>query len=539
VVDDRRISLVGRGLTKNYGPVRALDGVDFEGHGGEVHGLLGANGAGKSTVVKILAGLTAPDSGYFDIAGQQLRRATVDDSFAAGVRVAHQELAVVPILTVAEHLLLGSRVARRARDQYLTSCGDLLRDWGVAVSPSTLMRDLPPPLQACVVLARTLEEKGRVLVLDEPTAALGPREVDGLFRTLRDRVRDGALVIFVSHRLREVVDLCTNVTIMRNGKCVHSSSMAGMDERALEDLVTGASDRTARLNVISSETADASVEVGATDPGERASAKLPARGIGRSGRSTPILTVDGLRLADRVMDVSFELFPGEILGLAGLVGAGRTEVLQAIMGLRRPVGGSMSLGGKTYEPGSPHEAMGQGIALVPEERAAQAIFSAQDVGFNLESARWRTEARGWHGWRAAHDVYDRTSRMTVDRLRIKAQSLRSAIGSLSGGNQQKVVLGRFMLPGLRVLLLDEPTRGVDVEARREFQHLIRQLAGEGLAIIYVSSELAELGVCDRIVVIVRGQTTAVTIPGPLLDEPALTALCFRPRIPVSVDVRSA
>lgn len=542
-MDDMRTSLKLRGLTKSYGIVRALDGVDLDAHGGEVHGLLGANGAGKSTLVKILAGMTVPDEGSVDIAGKRMHRVTPKDAFQAGIRVAHQELAVVPNLTVAEHLLLGRRVGRQERDCRLAASQDLFREWGLDIPVTKVMRDIPPALQACVMLARTLEGSGRVLLLDEPTASLGAKEVTGLFQIIRRKVSEGALVLFVSHRLPEVKQLCTNVTVLRNGKRVQSCPIQGMNEADLEQLITGES-RTEegfgevpvamkRPRPVAAETAAPSLGSPVDLEEDRQTGPSP-RDLETAGGSTPLLQVEEMQLDTRVVDVSFQLVSGEILGLAGLVGSGRTEVLEALMGLRPLVGGRMALDGVPYAPRNPYTAMQHGLALVPEERARQAMFLQQDIGFNFASARFRAEGRGRGGWRTAWDEYDKTSQALATSLRVKPEGLRAGITSMSGGNQQKVVLGRFLLPGLRVLLLDEPTRGVDVGARRDFQRVIRDLADRGLGIIYVSSELGELESCDRIVVMVQGQSTGDAPTGDEFDEEELTKLCFRPRASVGL-----
>jgi ribose transport system ATP-binding protein len=531
-------ALTLRGITKSYGVVRALDGVDLDARGGEVHGLLGANGAGKSTLVKSLAGLTAPDSGSISLDGTVLTQNTMAGSFRSGIRVAHQELAVVPTMTVAQHLVLGHRLGRRQRDAQLSRSRDLFSEWGLDVKLGTYMRDIPPALQACVMLAKTLEGDGKVLVLDEPTASLGAKEVSGLFRIIERRVSEGAVVLFVSHRLAEVRELCSTVTVLRNGRRVRSSSIEGMTEEDLELLITGeAADQQGAGSAapMAAILPDDIVDLDPGGVGDQPSSTA-RKAIDRT--STPALKVEGMRLETRVADVSFDVASGEILGIAGLVGSGRTEVLEAIMGLRPLLDGSLSLDGAPFSPRNAYSAMRAGLALVPEERARQALFIQQDIGFNFASARFRSEGGGHGGWRAAYRTYDKTSTRLSTSLRVKATGLRAGITSLSGGNQQKIVLGRFLLPGMRVLLLDEPTRGVDVGARRDFQRVIRELADQGLAIIYVSSELAELKSCDRVVVMVQGHTTVEAPTGDAFDEEDLTRLCFRPRPPRATDQES-
>lgn len=509
-------TLTLRGITKSYGVVRALDGVDLDATGGEVHGLLGANGAGKSTLVKSLAGLTAPDSGSISLDGTVLTQNTMAGSFRAGIRVAHQELAVVPTMTVAQHLILGHHLGRRERDAQLSRSRELFSEWGLDIRLGTYMRDIPPALQACVMLAKTLEGDGKVLVLDEPTASLGAKEVSGLFRIIERRVSEGATVLFVSHRLAEVRELCSTVTVLRNGRRVRSSPIEGMTEEDLELLITGeaADQHGVSAAPIAPTLPDDIVDL---DPGQAGDQSNPVRrAIDRT--SAPALKVEGMRLETRVADVSFEVTSGEVLGIAGLVGSGRTEVLEAIMGMRPLLDGSMSLDGAPFSPRNAYSAMQAGLALVPEERARQALFIQQDIGFNFASARFRSEGKGHGGWRAAYRTYDKTSSRLSTSLRVKATGLRAGITSLSGGNQQKIVLGRFLMPGMRVLLLDEPTRGVDVGARAEIYALIRRLAARGTAVVVVSSEIDEvLGLADRVLVLSEGRVVH-SGPADQIDE---------------------
>jgi ABC-type sugar transport system ATPase subunit len=502
-------------LSKTYGGIRAVDDLTLDLPTGEAHALLGANGAGKSTLVKIVAGVVAPDHGVVDVDGSRFTSLTPAESAAGGIRVAHQELAIFPQLTVAEHLVVGRKVSRSERSEYLRRYEDLFDEWGLEIDLSSVVREMSPTLQATVSLVRALEGDARFLILDEPTAALGPREVAGLFGIVRRKVAEGTGVIWVSHRLREVSELCSSATVMRNGAKVYSGPIGHLGEDELAELITaGATSRDARPS------------------GARAGARLPRRvrePDGRAASASSLLSVRNLRLSKSVADVSFDVAPGEVVGLAGLVGAGRTEILEALVGLRPIVDGALELDGQPYRPRSPHEALKRGVMLVPEERASQALFLERDVGFNLASARFRSEGRGRGGWRAQRRSYDETSRELVEALNIRAAGLDAPVSSLSGGNQQKVVLGRVLLDTLTLLLLDEPTRGVDVGARRDFERIIRQLGERGVGVVYVASELGELEHCDRIVVVVEGVTTTEYHPEAGFDEEELTRLCFVPR----------
>ncbi|WP_347059642.1 sugar ABC transporter ATP-binding protein [Blastococcus sp. HT6-30] len=494
-------------LVMEYGATRALAGVDVIIERGQVHGLLGANGAGKSTLIKIIAGLQPPTSGRVELDGKPFLPRTPGESMRAGIRVAHQELAVVPGMSVRQNLALGQRFRGGVTEADYRA---LFEEWGIDVPLGTPIAQLAPALQAAVSLARSLVGNSRLILLDEPTASLGPHEVAGLFRIVRRRVAEGAAVVFVSHRLGEVSEVCTHATVLRNGSVVSSGPTTGLDEHELAELIAPSAPVT-------------------TSTADEAAASL--REVSRDTAGAAVLSVRSMQLQTAVADVSFDIAPGEVLGLAGLVGAGRTEVVEALMGLRRLLGGTIELDGRPYHPRNPADAVRRGVALVPEERAAQAIFPSRDVVFNCSSSRFRELGRGPGGWVIAPKAYERTTRTVMEDLRLKAGSLKDLITSLSGGNQQKVVLGRVLYDGLRLLLLDEPTRGVDVGARRDFQKLIRRVADSGVGVLYISSELAELSFCDRIQVMAEGRTTIEAPSGADFDEDDLTRLCFIRRTP--------
>lgn len=310
------------GVVMDYGPTRALAGVDLRLERGQVHGLLGANGAGKSTLIKIVAGLTTPTGGRIELDGEPYAPRSPRDAMRAGIRVAHQELAVVPALSVRQNLALGERFRPGASEK---AYRELFDEWEIDVPLSAEMRSLAPALQTAVSLARSLAGDARLVLLDEPTASLGPHEVAGLFRIVRRRAAEGAAVVFVSHRLGEVSELCTDATVLRNGVVVSSGPTAGLDENQLAQLIAP-----------SGAPKDGPVEVTHREPA-----------------SGSLLDVRGLRLQTAVADVDLRIAPGEIVGLAGLVGAGRTEIVEALMGLRRIVGGTVTLDGAPYRPATP------------------------------------------------------------------------------------------------------------------------------------------------------------------------------------------
>lgn len=490
-------------IVMDYGVTRALSGVDLSIGAGEVHGLLGANGAGKSSLIKIIAGLQEPTSGTMHLEGKTFAPRNPAQSMGAGVRVAHQELAVVGGLTVRQNLAMGARYRERVTERQYA---ELFEEWGIPVSMSAPMHELSPGLQAAVSLSRSLVGTSSFLLLDEPTASLGPREVAGLFRIIRRRAAEGAGIVFVSHRLGEVGELCETATVLRNGRVVSSGSITGKSEHDLAELIAPSAP---------GETAEV-----------RARPATPTSGDGRAGGGTPMLRVSNLRLQTVVADASLTVYPGEIVGIAGLVGAGRTELVEALMGLRRIVSGSIQVDGKPFHPKSPYYALRHGVALVPEERARQALFPQRNIVFNASTSRFRSLGRGIGGWRSNPRAYLETTTQRMSELHLKASSLTASVMSLSGGNQQKVVLGRVLSDDVRLLLLDEPTRGVDVGARRDFQAMIRGVADRGVAVIYISSELAELRLCDRIQVMAEGVTTVTAPTGDEFDEDELTRLCF-------------
>lgn len=496
------------GVVMDYGPTRALDHVDLVIERGQIHGLLGANGAGKSTFIKIIAGLQQPTGGRIELDGIPYEAATPAQAMRAGVRVAHQELAVVPALTVRQNLILGNRFRNSPSDAEYQALFD---EWGVGVRLNQLMGDLPPATQATISLARSLVGDAKLVLLDEPTASLGPHEVEGLFRIIRRKAADGVGVVFVSHRLGEVSEICTDVTVLRNGRVVHSAASDGRNEAELAELIAPTAP-TGHTQPITVEVLEQLRDHGPV-------------GSPRKGGDLA-LSVKNLRLQRTVSDVSFDLHPGEVLGIAGLVGSGRTETLEALMGMRKIVSGSVKLDGEDFSPRSSYEAVSKGLALVPEERARQALFMQRDIVFNCSSSRFTSLGKGRGGWRTNPRAYRSSTEQLMSELRLKAGSLDDLIGTLSGGNQQKVVLGRVLTEDLRILLLDEPTRGVDVGARRDFQRVISQIAETGVAVVYVSSELAELSFCDRIQVIVEGRTTMEAPCGEAFDEEQLTRLCF-------------
>jgi ABC-type sugar transport system ATPase subunit len=449
-------------LRKRFGGVVALDGVDFEVRAGEVHVLLGENGAGKSTLIKILGGIYHLDSGEIRVDGQPVEVRSVVDAERFGIRLIHQELSLAPNLSVAENLFLGrepTRFGLLARKQ-LVAQAQALRD-ELALPEIGDVRlpvsALSVAQQQMVEIARALAVKARVLVLDEPTASLSETETASLFAKLSQLREQGVGIIYISHRLEEVKRLADRITVLRDGRSVGTQTKVDLDTRQLILWMVG-----------------------------RDLAETHPRGPHRPGAVA-------LRVRDlwgpRVRGVSLELRYGEILGFAGLVGAGRTELARTLFGIDRATRGEIQVDGKTVWIRSPADALRAGVVLVPEDRKAQGLIMTNSVGYNLALPWTREWLRGCFPNRVRRgEIIARALRTFA----IKAADPEQPMGTLSGGNQQKVLVGRWMEHPPKVLILDEPTRGVDVGAREEMFRLIHRLSGEGMAVLLISSDLPEV-----------------------------------------------
>jgi ribose transport system ATP-binding protein len=496
--------LTVRGLVKDYPGVRALDGVDMTVAAGQVHCVVGQNGAGKSTLIKCITGLVTPSAGEIAVDGEPLPPGDPSAALARGVAAIYQELDLVDDLPVADNLFLGHerrrgllldrRAARREASALLDRLGH------GEISPRTLVGELAPAAKQVVSVARALTRDARLLIMDEPSAVLGGDEIERMFEVVR-RLRDveHAGVIYISHRLEEVARIGDTATVLRDGRTVAS----------------GLEPATPRAELITSMVGRPFTEV------------FPDRGDGGTAPSERpvVLRVEGVTRRPAVDDVSFEVHEGEILGLGGLVGAGRTELLRVIAGVDEREVGAVTVAGRRLPSGRPDLAVGAGVGLAPEERKSQGLWPGWDLVRNVSIAdlgRFRRRAlldrRSERDEAASHLRDLRTTPSGPDRL----------ISELSGGNQQKVVLARWLLRRCRVLLLDEPTRGVDIGAKAEIYRVIRTLAGAGMAVVMVSSELAELvGLCDRIVVMADGRVTA-TLDGPSATEAEILAHALHP-----------
>ncbi|WP_141584532.1 sugar ABC transporter ATP-binding protein [Actinomadura sp. WMMA1423] len=490
-------------VSKSFGAVRALQGVTLELHAGEVHALAGENGAGKSTVVKTFAGVHRPDAGEVRVDGEPVVFHGPADAQAAGVAVIYQEPTLFPDLSVAENIFMGrqprgalGRIDRRAMH---AETARLFERLGVALDPQQPARGLSIADQQVVEIAKAISRDARVLIMDEPTAALTGQEVARLFAVTRSLQEHGCAVLFISHRLEEIFEICRRVTTLRDGSYVGTDMVADITPDDLVRRMVG-------------RDLDALYPKQDVAPGETA---LKVRRLTREGAFT---------------DISFEVRRGEIVALAGLVGAGRSEVARAVFGVDRWDAGSVEVGGRELPAGSPTAAMSAGLALVPEDRRQQGLVMDMSIERNMGLTQLRTLRRetGRGGLISRKVERSRAADWGL-RLQLKYSRLTDAVGVLSGGNQQKVVLAKWLATEPAVLIVDEPTRGIDVGTKAEVHRLLSELAAQDLAVLMISSDLPEvLGMADRILVMHEGRLTAEIARADATEESVMAAATGRP-----------
>ncbi|MCW5945466.1 MAG: L-arabinose ABC transporter ATP-binding protein AraG [Fimbriimonadales bacterium] len=464
-------------ISKSFPGVKALDTVSFGVESGSVHALVGENGAGKSTLLKILSGAYRQDSGSIVVAGEHVSFASPIDAIRSGVSVIYQELHLVPEMSIAENIYLGhlpNRFGFLESTVMLDLAATQLAEVGVQVDPREKVGRLPLALRQMVEIAKALTHDARIFAFDEPTSSLSAREVSRLFEIIERLKESGKAVLYVSHRMDEVFSLCNAITVLRDGKHVFTEN----------DL-----SQTSRSEVVNLMVGREIEDIYG----------YKSRLIGEPVLEVKDVVAEGIR-----KPASLTVRAGEIVGIFGLVGAGRTELLKAIFGANRFASGSIWIDGVKRRIESTRDAIKAGIALCPEDRKDEGIFAIRSVKENNNlSARRRNAHMGvfikerWEHWNALKQV---------ERLRVRTPTIQQHVGNLSGGNQQKVVLGRWLSENPRVILLDEPTRGIDIGAKKEIYDLIYELAESGVGVVVVSSELPEvLGVCDRILVMREGE----------------------------------
>ena len=489
MASDAPLLLEVRSLGKQFPGVRALHEVDLSLAQGEVHAVIGENGAGKSTLMKILAGVQPADTGEILLDGQQVDIQSVRDAQNLGIALIHQELNLAGNLDLAANIFLGREPQRAGfidRPALEAAAGEHLQRVGLNLPPHTIAGDLPIGRQQLVEIAKALSCNARILIMDEPTSSLSQKETDTLFSVVRDLRSEGISIIYISHRLGEVKELADRVTVLRDGENAGNLARKEIGHDAMVKLMVG-------------RDLDKFYERSSHAPGK------------------PVLALDRLRTpAHPSSEISFTVRGGEIVGLAGLVGAGRTELLQTLFGVTPAIGGEMRIAGQPFAPQSPLEAIRAGLALAPEDRKQQGLILQMAVRANASLASLRRDQHRGFIDRVAEET---VAQDAVDQMAVKTPSLDQVTQYLSGGNQQKIVLGKWLALNPRLLLLDEPTRGIDVGAKREIYRLMELLAGEGVAILFVSSEMEEvLGMSDRALVMHEGRMSGELARDQLTEE---------------------
>ena len=478
--------LVARGITKSFPGVLALDNVDFDVRSGQVTALLGENGAGKSTLIKLMAGFYSPDRGEISVDGVPLH-ADPAEAHRIGVATIHQDAHLVPAMSVAENIMLGRWPTRygwlsvaRQRQRALAALAKVAPH----LNPSTPAGRLSPADQQLVEIARAISEDSKVLVMDEPTTSLSPPEIDRLFDVVNGLKSKGLGIVFVSHWLEEVFRIADRVTVLRDGRLVGAGPIAELDHDKVIRMMVGREVR------------------------ETVAEKRPIGEV--------VLSVKNLNRANVLSNISFEVRAGEIVGMSGLVGAGRSELAACIFGIDPYDSGSVAVGGVTIQASDPKAAIEAGIGLVPEDRRKQALVSLLSVRTNVTlSLLDRITSWGFVSNTREEEIAERQIRA----LAVKTPSSKARVSTLSGGNQQKVVLARWLARRPKVLILDEPTKGIDVGAKSEISELIIRLAREGMGILLISSELPEiLALSDRVLVMRAGRISGSLSRGEATGE---------------------
>ncbi|QKS69883.1 sugar ABC transporter ATP-binding protein [Paenalkalicoccus suaedae] len=470
-------------ISLSFPGVKALQEATFKAKAGEIHALIGANGAGKSTMMNVLAGVHQKDSGTITIAGEKVDTGSPKKAQRQGIQLVHQEVdtALFPALTVAENVLSGQLIAQKRLTVGWGSlhkkAKEVLSELNVAIPTKKLVQDLTLAEKQMVLLARAIATDCRILILDEPTAPLSNTETEALFRVVKDLKQRGMLIIFISHRLKELLDHCDAITVMRDGKDVLERTTVGLTTDVIVEAMLG--------KKLEAQFAGASAK----------------RRIGQELLRTQDLSDGGL-----IKNVSITLSGGEIVGLAGLVGAGKTELCKVLFGASRATSGTLTIQGKKATLNSPYDAVKRGLALVPEERRKEGIFVDETVACNITATSLSSFTRLASFLAPARE--NKKAGEIVQQLGIKTANIHTKVRTLSGGNQQKIAIGKWMVDDADVYIFDEPTKGVDVGAKQDIYELITGLAERGKAVLFASCELPEvIGIADRIYVMYDGTIT--------------------------------
>lgn len=481
-----------KNVHKSFGGVSVLNGVDFDLQKGSVHALVGQNGAGKSTMMKILTGVYTCDSGAIYIDGSKVKMNSYSDAVSHGISLIFQELSLIPTLTVAENIFLNREILEGPfldKKSMERKAHELLQSLDIDVDVHSRVEDLDVGVCQMIEIAKALSVNAKVLILDEPTASLSEKETAHLFTLINSLKQRGVSMIYISHRMAEIFKICDTITVLRNGSIVTTKptrdySLTGL----IEDMIGR---KTAALTTADEE--------------------LASKCTGR-----PLMTVEHLNCGSRLKDVSFELREGEVLGLAGLMGSGRTEVVESLFGLNKDASGQVTINGQPYEIKGVRHAIDSGLALIPEDRRREGLVLMHSVEENLIVPIFDKLKRGL--LLESKKVADIAERSISD-MAIKTHSRKTPAFNLSGGNQQKIVVGKWLNSAPSVLLLDEPTAGVDVGSKREIIDKVRDFVGESRAALFISSDILELiSACDRFIVFYDGKVTATYDRSEITEE---------------------
>lgn len=470
-----------RALSKAFLGVKALDNVQLDLKKGEVHAIMGENGAGKSTFMKILMGLLTPDAGEIIFEGSELKNSNVNAVLKKGISMIHQEMLIVPELTVAQNIFLG-----RESTRWLTNWLDdnaidaqaevLLAQMGVSIRARTPMKYLSVAEMQMVEIAKAISNNAKVIIMDEPTSAISDKEVATLFKIIKDLKQKGVSIIYISHKMDEIFQIADTITVLRDGQYIGTKSATELDQQLLITMMVG-----------------------------RAIDNLFPESVAALGAE--VLSVKNLSSEGKFSNINFTVHAGEVLGIAGLMGAGRTEIARAIFGLDTYDSGELWLKGQKIKIQSPHEAISQGIGYVSEDRKGLGFIPGMSVKENITLASLPDYAKGWF---VRSESENAAATQMIHDLKIKTTGVEQQVNYLSGGNQQKVVIAKVLQASPQVVILDEPTRGIDIGAKFEIYKLINELTAKGIAVVMISSELPEiLGMSHRILVLSKGKQTAL------------------------------
>lgn len=472
-----------KGINKSFGNVSVLKDVDFSLQEGEVHALVGGNGAGKSTLMKIMTGVYTLDSGEVYVNGEKKIIQNAKDAKENGIAMIFQELSLVPTMSIAENIFLGEELTKggfRDTSAMNKKAKEILNDLGIFINPELKVNQLSVGMSQMIEIAKAISKNARILVLDEPTASLSDSETVQLFRIIKQLKENGVSMVYISHRMNEILSISDSVTILRDGKKIITDKIENMDlDKIISHLVGG----------------------------EASQKKFEWVEREYESDGDSILKVDHLKINDKIQDISFDLKKGEILGIAGLMGSGRTEILETLFGIRKKLGGTVELLGEKVKINNSEDAIKSGFALIPEDRRRQGLVLGHSLKSNAILPYLRKLLIG-KTCLISEKASAQLANNDIKRLNIKTDSIHKRINLLSGGNQQKVVIAKWLNMNPKIMMLDEPTAGVDIGAKIEIIQIIRKFADEGNGVILVSSEITELlSVCDRIITIYDGRIT--------------------------------